>query len=140
MFEDLGIGVLDNAWKGYNCSLFAYGQTGSGKSYSMVGYGNNKGIVPMACEELFKGIDEKRKQAGKDEDYQVIISAAFVFCCCSCSFVFRGGWGGLYFFIFVVVVLFNFMSLFVIENRQSTQPKIYIKKGGGDYVDGQNKE
>ena len=43
VFGDLGRGVLDNAWKGYNCSLFAYGQTGSGKSYSMVGYGANKG-------------------------------------------------------------------------------------------------
>ncbi len=43
VFEDLGRGVLSNAWNGYNCSLFAYGQTGSGKSYSMVGYGANKG-------------------------------------------------------------------------------------------------
>ncbi len=43
MFADLGEGVLHNAWAGYNCSLFAYGQTGSGKSYSMVGYGANKG-------------------------------------------------------------------------------------------------
>ena len=38
-----GRGVLANAWNGYNVSLFAYGQTGSGKSYSMVGYGANKG-------------------------------------------------------------------------------------------------
>ena len=30
-------------WLGYNTSLFAYGQTGSGKSYSMVGYGVNRG-------------------------------------------------------------------------------------------------
>ena len=43
VFDDLGRGVLANAWKGYNCSLFAYGQTGSGKSYSIVGYGSNKG-------------------------------------------------------------------------------------------------
>ena len=43
VFDDLGLGVLDNAWAGYNTSLFAYGQTGSGKSYSMVGYGQNKG-------------------------------------------------------------------------------------------------
>jgi hypothetical protein len=71
VFKDLGLGVLENAWKGYNCSLFAYGQTGSGKSYSMVGYGNNKGIIPMACEELFKGIEAKRATAKKDEDYQV---------------------------------------------------------------------
>lgn len=33
-------------------SLFAYGQTGSGKSYSMVGYGEDKGIIPLACEEV----------------------------------------------------------------------------------------
>jgi len=45
VFNDLGKGVLDNAWKGFNCSLFAYGQTGSGKSYSMVGNKENKGEV-----------------------------------------------------------------------------------------------
>eukprot|EP00003_Mantamonas_plastica_P001305 TRINITY_DN1093_c1_g2_i2.p1 TRINITY_DN1093_c1_g2~~TRINITY_DN1093_c1_g2_i2.p1 ORF type:complete len:570 (-),score=202.76 TRINITY_DN1093_c1_g2_i2:56-1765(-) len=54
VFDDVGRDVLDNAVKGFNCSLFAYGQTGSGKSYSMVGYGVNKGIVPITCEELFK--------------------------------------------------------------------------------------
>eukprot|EP00049_Salpingoeca_infusionum_P003564 m.67919 g.67919 ORF g.67919 m.67919 type:complete len:228 (-) comp12180_c0_seq3:3141-3824(-) len=36
VFDDLGVGVLNNAFEGYNASLFAYGQTGSGKSYSMV--------------------------------------------------------------------------------------------------------
>ncbi|XP_059148912.1 kinesin-like protein KIF28 isoform X2 [Physella acuta] len=56
VFQDLGQGVLDNAFEGYNCSLFAYGQTGSGKSYSMVGYGPNKGIVPITCNELFKAM------------------------------------------------------------------------------------
>ena len=43
VYNDLGVGVLKNAWEGYNASLFAYGQTGSGKSYSVVGYGSNKG-------------------------------------------------------------------------------------------------
>lgn len=43
MFNELGKGMLDNAWKGYNCSLFAYGQTGSGKSYSIMGNDANKG-------------------------------------------------------------------------------------------------
>ncbi|XP_052801903.1 kinesin-like protein KIF28P [Mya arenaria] len=71
VFGDLGRGVLDNAWKGYNTSLFAYGQTGSGKSYSMMGYGANKGIIPISCDEIFKEIDIKRASAGKDEDYQV---------------------------------------------------------------------
>jgi len=71
VFGDLGRGVLDNAWKGYNCSLFAYGQTGSGKSYSMMGYGANKGIIPVYCDHIFQEIDAKRATASKDEDYQV---------------------------------------------------------------------
>ncbi|VDP71653.1 unnamed protein product [Echinostoma caproni] len=42
VFNDLGKGILDNAFSGYACSLFAYGQTGSGKSYSIMGYGPNR--------------------------------------------------------------------------------------------------
>jgi hypothetical protein len=45
---------------GYNCSLFAYGQTGSGKSYSVMGYGKNRGIVPITCDELFKTIESNK--------------------------------------------------------------------------------
>ncbi|VDK53767.1 unnamed protein product [Anisakis simplex] len=79
VFNDLGEGVLDNAWKGYNCSLFAYGQTGSGKSYSMVGYKNNKGIIPIVCEELFNRIDaQSAKNSGTE--YQVSISMFEIYC------------------------------------------------------------
>ncbi|XP_078482027.1 kinesin-like protein KIF1C [Ciona intestinalis] len=59
LFDDLGRGVLANAWEGFNCSLFAYGQTGSGKSYSIFGYDKNKGIVPATCKQLFEEIDQK---------------------------------------------------------------------------------
>lgn len=45
VYGELGAGVLKNAWDGYNSTLFAYGQTGSGKSWSMVGYGVNKGTL-----------------------------------------------------------------------------------------------
>ncbi|XP_067934246.1 kinesin-like protein KIF28 [Watersipora subatra] len=58
VFDNLGKGVLNNAFEGYNCSLFAYGQTGSGKSYSMVGYGKNRGIVPIICDDLFKTMNQ----------------------------------------------------------------------------------
>ncbi|KAJ1634993.1 P-loop containing nucleoside triphosphate hydrolase protein [Pavlovales sp. CCMP2436] len=57
VFNDLGVGLLENAWKGFNCCVFAYGQTGSGKSYSIVGYGENKGVIPMTCADLFKRIE-----------------------------------------------------------------------------------
>ncbi|KAK0427687.1 hypothetical protein QR680_010367 [Steinernema hermaphroditum] len=72
VFNDLGQGVLDNAWNGYNCSLFAYGQTGSGKSYSIVGSKGNKGLVPMVCDELFKRIDASKEN--NDVEYQVSIA------------------------------------------------------------------
>jgi hypothetical protein len=42
--------------EGYNCCLFAYGQTGSGKSYSMIGYGANKGLIPIICNSIFEKI------------------------------------------------------------------------------------
>ena len=48
-------------WAGYNCCLFAYGQTGSGKSYSIVGYEANKGIIPIACKEVF----ERKTEVGE---------------------------------------------------------------------------
>ena len=43
IFDDMGRGMLANAWQGYNCSIFAYGQTGSGKSYTIMGHGSNLG-------------------------------------------------------------------------------------------------
>ncbi|CAE8640299.1 unnamed protein product, partial [Polarella glacialis] len=60
VFETFGKKILDSAWEGYHCCLFAYGQTGSGKSYSMVGYGANKGIVPISCEDIFRRISENK--------------------------------------------------------------------------------
>ncbi|XP_078089244.1 kinesin-like protein KIF28 [Mustelus asterias] len=71
VFNDLGRAVLENAWKGYNASLFSYGLTGSGKSYLMTGYGRNKGLVPMICEELFQEI---KQHQNKDRQYYVYFS------------------------------------------------------------------
>lgn len=70
VFDKIGLDVLNNAWSGYHTCLFAYGQTGSGKSHSMIGYGENKGIVPMAAEEIFRRISENDD---KDKEYQVTV-------------------------------------------------------------------
>lgn len=61
VFEKIGKDVLANAWNGFHTCLFAYGQTGAGKSYSMIGYGTNKGIVPLACADIFKQIGENKE-------------------------------------------------------------------------------
>ncbi len=71
VFEAVGKQILDNAWQGYHCCLFAYGQTGSGKSYSMVGYGANKGIVPISCDEIFNRISSNTEA---DKSYEVQVS------------------------------------------------------------------
>jgi len=52
----VGKQILDNAWHGYQCYLFAYSQPGESKSYSMFGYGENKGIVPISGKEIFRRI------------------------------------------------------------------------------------
>ncbi|XP_052529430.1 kinesin-like protein KIF28 [Tympanuchus pallidicinctus] len=70
VFRDLGQGVLQSAWQGYNATLLAYGQTGSGKSYSMIGYGANRGLVPSVCEELCKAIQSQEK----NKQYQITFS------------------------------------------------------------------
>ncbi|KAL5013938.1 hypothetical protein ScPMuIL_008208 [Solemya velum] len=74
IFNDLGLGMLRNAWSGYNCTLLAYGQTGSGKSYSVMGYGPNKGIVPLMCQALFREIEESNKIHNGSVSYEVNFS------------------------------------------------------------------
>ena len=74
VFEDLGRGVLDNAFLGYHTCLFAYGQTGSGKSYSIVGYGKNIGIIPMACREIFERMARTKEESKEEVKYEVTVS------------------------------------------------------------------
>lgn len=76
VFDTFGKKILDNAWEGYHCTLFAYGQTGAGKSYSMVGYGANKGIVPISCEEIFRRI-EANTDAGLT--FEVMVSMVEIY-------------------------------------------------------------
>ena len=53
--------LVHSIFEGGMATCFAYGQTGSGKSWSVVGYGQNKGIVPMFANQLFAGIREGRE-------------------------------------------------------------------------------
>lgn len=56
LYKLMGQPLLNSAFEGYNTCLFAYGQTGSGKSYSIMGQGDDRGILPRFCEELFERI------------------------------------------------------------------------------------
>jgi kinesin family protein 1 len=50
-----------------------YGQTGAGKSYSMVGYGTDKGIVPLVLAELFE-----RMSSNKDPGVKYLVEASMM--------------------------------------------------------------
>lgn len=58
VFNDLGQGVLDSAFEGYNACLFAYGQTSAGKTYTMTGVNEEVGLIPRICKGLFQYIDQ----------------------------------------------------------------------------------
>ncbi|RKP07746.1 hypothetical protein THASP1DRAFT_5696, partial [Thamnocephalis sphaerospora] len=77
VYNDLGRELLDHAFEGYNTCIFAYGQTGAGKSYSMVGYGEEKGIIPLTCEGLFQRIDS---QTSSDLKLNVEVSYMEIYC------------------------------------------------------------
>lgn len=72
LFDDLGAPLLDNAFQGYNNCIFAYGQTGSGKSYSMMGYGEEAGVIPRICRNMFERIADLQKD--KNLTYTVEVS------------------------------------------------------------------
>lgn len=58
VFSDLGQGVLDSAFEGYNACLFAYGQTSAGKTYTMMGTNEEVGLIPRICKGLFQYIEQ----------------------------------------------------------------------------------
>nr|XP_019606358.1 PREDICTED: kinesin-like protein KIF14 [Rhinolophus sinicus] len=62
VYETLAAPLLARAFDGYNTCLFAYGQTGSGKSYTMMGFGEEPGIIPRFCEDLFAQVAKNQTQ------------------------------------------------------------------------------
>ncbi|XP_074539167.1 kinesin-like protein KIF13A isoform X6 [Halichoeres trimaculatus] len=63
VFKCLGEGILENAFQGYNACIFAYGQTGSGKSFSMMGNGEQPGLIPRLCCSLFERVHREENES-----------------------------------------------------------------------------
>ncbi|XP_076011532.1 kinesin-like protein KIF13B isoform X2 [Genypterus blacodes] len=71
VFQCLGESLLHNAFLGYNACIFAYGQTGSGKSYTMMGSGDQPGLIPRLCSALF---DRTQQEQREEECFTVEVS------------------------------------------------------------------
>lgn len=54
--------LLEEVLEGYNATIFAYGTTGSGKTYTMVGNGENPGIMIRSVSDLFSMIEAKKNR------------------------------------------------------------------------------
>lgn len=55
--------------------IFAYGQTGSGKTFTMEGTDEARGVNFRTLEELFRIIDERKKQIR----YEICVSVLEVY-------------------------------------------------------------
>uniref|UniRef100_H3D2X5 Kinesin family member 13Ba n=1 Tax=Tetraodon nigroviridis TaxID=99883 RepID=H3D2X5_TETNG len=71
VFQCLGESLLHNAFQGYNACIFAYGQTGSGKSYTMMGSGDQPGLIPRLCSALFERTQQEQRE---EESFTVEVS------------------------------------------------------------------
>lgn len=60
--------LLQGVLEGFNATVFAYGATGAGKTYTMVGNGDNPGVMVRSLSDLFNLVE---KQVDKDFKIQI---------------------------------------------------------------------
>jgi hypothetical protein len=58
VYQSAAYDIVQDVLEGYNGTILAYGQTSTGKTYTMLGkendlYGDHRGIVPRAFEDIF---------------------------------------------------------------------------------------
>lgn len=63
IYASFGEEFLDHNFDGYHTCIFAYGQTGSGKSYTMMGTGEQPGLIPRTCQGLFERIENEQNSS-----------------------------------------------------------------------------
>ncbi|RLN67197.1 hypothetical protein BBJ29_006239 [Phytophthora kernoviae] len=68
VYGDIAQPLVDQALQGYNGTIFAYGQTGSGKTHTMMGSGDDHGIVPLMNADLFARINASDSDNAKKDD------------------------------------------------------------------------
>ncbi|KHJ96755.1 kinesin motor domain protein [Oesophagostomum dentatum] len=77
VYDITAASLLEQFFKGFNCTILAYGQTGSGKTYTMGTeetlmsmQSDNRGIIPRLVQALFRQISE----CGVEQRYHVYVS------------------------------------------------------------------
>lgn len=79
VYKEMGVGLLNNCFAGFNNTLFAYGQTGSGKTYSVLGNitdpepTGQAGLLPRVVKGLFEALGEM-EASGESQGYKCLVS------------------------------------------------------------------
>lgn len=70
LYEACGREVVRSVLQGVNGTLLAYGQTGTGKTYTMEGFtsARERGVLPRAVEEVFRGIEDTKRREKESEE------------------------------------------------------------------------
>lgn len=72
VFESVN-GLIGDALKGFNVSIFAFGMTGSGKTHTISGSPDKPGIVPRTVRKVFSDLRESTAQS-KDSVAMVFLT------------------------------------------------------------------
>ncbi|XP_070143563.1 uncharacterized protein [Drosophila kikkawai] len=56
VFDQMAQHIVRACMQGFNGTIFAYGQSSSGKTYTMLGDGQNPGVMVLAAKEIFQQI------------------------------------------------------------------------------------
>uniref|UniRef100_A0A087XS51 Centromere-associated protein E n=1 Tax=Poecilia formosa TaxID=48698 RepID=A0A087XS51_POEFO len=56
LYQDIAKPLVVSTVEGYNGTIFAYGQTSSGKTFTMMGSDRNRGVIPLAVDDVFQTI------------------------------------------------------------------------------------
>lgn len=59
VYDEVARSAVESVCNGYNSTIFAYGCSGTGKTYTMFGEENDLGIIPRACESIFRNMNKE---------------------------------------------------------------------------------
>lgn len=59
VYDKVAKSAVESVCNGYNSTIFAYGCSGTGKTYTMFGHENDLGIIPRACETIFRNMNKE---------------------------------------------------------------------------------
>ncbi|XP_070067673.1 centromere-associated protein E isoform X2 [Drosophila takahashii] len=62
VFDRMAKHIVHACMQGFNGTIFAYGQTSSGKTYTMMGDGQNPGVMVLAAKEIFQQISSQTER------------------------------------------------------------------------------